>query len=79
MRSEIHKLKPDDLEETILKKTTTHPGTNRPNENQVGDWRGVSTLICIDETYRILLRISQAMFTKNSLSILLIQWSCIIL
>jgi hypothetical protein len=79
MRSEINKLKPEDLEETIIEKPTTHPGTNGPTEIQIGDWRGVPTLICIDETYRILLRISQAMFTKNSLSILLIQWSCIIL
>ncbi len=43
MRSEIHKLKPDDLEETIIEKPTTHPGTNGPNENQIGDQRGVST------------------------------------
>jgi hypothetical protein len=45
------------LEETIIKKPTTHPGTNGPNENQIGDQRGVSTLICMDETYRILLSI----------------------
>jgi hypothetical protein len=37
MTSEIHKLKPEDLEETIIKKPTTHPRTNRPNENQIGD------------------------------------------
>jgi hypothetical protein len=65
MRSEIHKLKPEDLEETITEKLTTDPGTNGPNENQIGDRRGVSTLICMDETYRILLSISQAMFTKK--------------
>ncbi len=58
MRSEIHKLKPEDLEETIIENPTTHPGTNGPNENQIGDRRGVSTLICMDETYRILLNIS---------------------
>jgi hypothetical protein len=69
MRSEIPKLKPEDLEETIIEKPTTHPGTNGPNEIQIGDRRGVSTLICMDETYKILLSISQAMFTKNSLSI----------
>jgi hypothetical protein len=40
MRSEIHKLKPEDLEETIIEKPTTHPGTNGPNENQIGDQRG---------------------------------------
>jgi hypothetical protein len=45
MRSEIHKVKPEDLEETIIEKPTTHPGTNGPNKHQIGDWRGVSTLI----------------------------------
>jgi hypothetical protein len=79
MRSEIHKLKTEDLEETIIEKPTTHSKTNEPNEIQIGDQSGVSTLICMDETYRILLSISQAMFTKNSLSISLIQCSCIIL
>jgi hypothetical protein len=71
MRSEIHKLKPEDLEETIVEKPTTHPGTNGPNENQIGDWRGVSTLICMDETYRILLSISQAIFTKKQFQYLI--------
>jgi hypothetical protein len=66
MRSDIHKLKPEDLEETIIEKPMFHPGTNRPNEIQIGDQRGLSILICIDETYRILHSISQAMFTKNS-------------
>ncbi len=28
MRSEIHKLKPEDLEETIIDKSKTHPRTN---------------------------------------------------
>jgi hypothetical protein len=65
MRSEIHKLKPEDLEETIIEKPTTQPGTNGPNETQIGDQRGVSTLICMNETYRILLSISQAMFTNK--------------
>jgi hypothetical protein len=37
IRSEIHKLKPQDLEETIIEKPTSHPGTNRPNEIQIGD------------------------------------------
>ncbi len=37
MRSEIHKLKPEDLEETIIKKPATHPGTNGPNETQIRD------------------------------------------
>jgi hypothetical protein len=53
------------LEETIIEKPTTHPGTNGPTEIRIGDWRGVSTLICMDETYRILLSISQAIFTKK--------------
>jgi hypothetical protein len=53
MRSEIHKLKPEDLEETIIEKPTTHPGTNGPNEIQIGDRRAASTLLCMDETYRI--------------------------
>ncbi len=71
MRSEIHKLKPDDLEETITEKPTIQPRTNGPNENRIGDGRGVSTLICMDETYRILLSISQAMFTKKQFKYLI--------
>ncbi len=43
MRSEIHKFKPEDLEETIIEKPTAHPGTNGPNENQIGDQRAAST------------------------------------
>jgi hypothetical protein len=35
MRSDIHKLKPEDLEETIIEKPSSHPGTNRPNEIQI--------------------------------------------
>jgi hypothetical protein len=50
MRSEIHKLKPEDLEETIIEKPTSHPGTNQPNEIQIGHQRELSTLICMDET-----------------------------
>ncbi len=46
MRSEIHKLKPEDLEETIIEKPTTHPGTNEPHEIQNRDWNKMSTLIC---------------------------------
>jgi hypothetical protein len=79
MRSVIHKLKPEDLEETIIKKPTSQPRTNGQNEIQIGDQKGVSTLICMDETYRILLSISQAMFTKNKFSFSLRQCSCIIL
>ncbi len=43
MRSEIHKTKPEDLEETIIEIPTTHPGINGPTEIQIGDQRGVST------------------------------------
>ena len=71
MRSEIHKLRPEDLEETIIEKPKSHPGTNGPNEIQIGHQRGVSTLICMDETYTILLSISQAMFTKKQFQFLI--------
>jgi hypothetical protein len=37
IRSDIHKLKHEDLEETIIEKPTTHPGTNGPNEIPI--WR----------------------------------------
>ncbi len=43
MRSEINKLKPEDLEETIIEQPTSHLGTNRPNEIQIGHQRGLST------------------------------------
>jgi hypothetical protein len=71
MRSEIHKLKPEDLEVTIIEKSTSHPRTNGPNEIRIGDKRGLSTLICMDETYRILLSISQAMLTKKQFQFLI--------
>jgi hypothetical protein len=32
MRSEIYKLKPEDLEEAIIENSITHSGTNGPNE-----------------------------------------------
>ncbi len=70
-RSEIHKFKSEDLEETIIEKPTSHSGTNGPNEIQIGDWRGLSTSICMDETYRILPSISQAMFTKKQFQFLI--------
>ncbi len=65
------KIKTQGNEETIIEKPTTHPGTNGPNENQIGDQRGVATLICMDETYRILISISQAMFTKKQFQYLI--------
>jgi hypothetical protein len=71
MRSEIHELKPEDLEETIIEKPISHLGTNGPNEIQIGHLRGLSTLICMDETYRILLSVSQAMFTKKQFQFLI--------
>jgi hypothetical protein len=37
IQSEIHKLKPEDLEGTIIEKSTTHSGTNGPNETPIGD------------------------------------------
>ncbi len=59
------------MEETIIEKPTTHPRTNGLNENQIGDQRGVSTLIYMDETYRILLSISQGMLTKKQFKYLI--------
>jgi hypothetical protein len=71
MRSEIHKLKPEDLEETIIEKPTSHPRTNGPNEIQIGDQRGLSTLLCMDETYRNSLSIIQAVFTQKQFQFLI--------
>ncbi len=65
MRSEIHKLKPEDLEETIIEKSITHSGTNGPNETSIRDQRGVSTYLCTNETCKILLGISQTTFKKK--------------
>jgi hypothetical protein len=59
------------LEETIIEKPTSPPGTNGPNEIRIGDQRGVSTLICMDETYRILLSISQTMISKKQFQYLI--------
>jgi hypothetical protein len=78
MRSEIHKLKPEDLEETIIEKSTTHSRTNGPNETPIGNQRGVSTFICMNKTYKILLGIIQTNFTKNSLNISLKKCICVI-
>ncbi len=65
MRLEIHKLKPEDLEETIIEKSIIHSRTNGPNETPIEDQRGVSTFICTNEAYKILLGISQTTFTKK--------------
>jgi hypothetical protein len=37
MRSEIHKLKPEDLKETIIEIPITHFGTNGPSETPIED------------------------------------------
>ena len=66
MRSEIHKKKPEDLEESNIEKSITHSGTNGPNETPIGDWRGLSTYKCTNETYELLLGISQTTFTKKT-------------
>ncbi len=50
MRSEIHKLKPEDLEETVIEKSITHSRTNGPNETPTEDCRGISTFTCTNET-----------------------------
>jgi hypothetical protein len=59
------------MEETIIEKPTSYPRAKGPNEIQIGDQRGLSTLLCMDETYRILLSISQAMFTKKQFQFLI--------
>jgi hypothetical protein len=59
------------MEEKIIEKPTTYPGTNGPNETQIGDQRRVSFLICMNETYRILLSSSQAMFTQKQFEYLI--------
>ncbi len=79
MRSEIHKLKPEDLEENIIDKSITHSGTNGPNETSIGDQRGVSTFICMNETYKILLGISQTNFHKKHFIYLIKKCSYVIL
>jgi hypothetical protein len=71
MSSEILKLNLEDLEETIIEKPTTHSGANGQNETPIGDQRGVSTFICTNETDKILLSISQTMFTKKQFEYLI--------
>jgi hypothetical protein len=78
-RSQIHKLKPEDLEETIIEKSIFHSGTNGPNETSVGDRRGISSYMCTNETYKILLGISQTSFTKKHFEYLIKKCSCVIL
>ena len=65
MRQEIHKLKPEDLEVTNIDKLTTHSGTNGPNENQNEDWNKMSTSICNEKTYRILLSQQYSFFSQT--------------
>ncbi len=59
------------MEEKIIQKKTTHSGTNGPKETPIGDQRGVSTFICMNETYKILLGISQTIFTKKQFEYLI--------
>jgi hypothetical protein len=68
MRSEIHKLKPEDLEETVIEKPKSHPGTNGPNEIQIGDRRGVSTSICMDEHAEYYSALDKQCSQKNNFS-----------
>jgi hypothetical protein len=35
MRSDTHKSKPEDLEDSIIEKSITHSGTKGPNENPI--------------------------------------------
>jgi hypothetical protein len=71
IRSEIHKLKPEDLEESIIEKSITLSRTNGLNENPIGGQRGVSTYVCTNETYKLLLGISQTTFTKKQFEYLI--------
>jgi hypothetical protein len=63
VRSETHKLKPEDLEATVIEKSISR--TNGPNETPIVDQRGLLTFICTNETYKILHGISQTTFTKK--------------
>jgi hypothetical protein len=78
MRLENHKLKHEDLEEAVIEKSITHSGTNGPDETPIRDQRGESTFICTNETYKILLDITQTIFTKNILNISSKKCSCVI-
>jgi hypothetical protein len=79
MRSEIDKLKPEDLEETMIKKPTTQARTNGPNEPQLE----------IEEEYQLLyaqmrhteyfLALVKQSSQENSLNISLKHCSCVIL
>ncbi len=78
MRSEIHKLKPEELEETVIEKSITHSGANGPKETPIRDWRGVSTFIRMNKTYKIYLGISQTNLTKCFFEYLIKKCSCVI-
>jgi hypothetical protein len=65
MRLEIHKLKPEDLEYSTIETSITNSGTNGPNEDPIGNHLGVIPYICMNETYQLLLGISQTTFSKN--------------
>jgi hypothetical protein len=78
MRSEIHKLNPEDLEDSIIEKSITQSGTNGPNEDPIGGQKGASTYVCTDETYKLLFGISQTTFMKNNLNISSKKCRCVI-
>ncbi len=78
IRSEIHKLKPEDLEETIIEKSTTHSGTNRPNETPIGDQRRVNFPYARMRHRKYYLASVKQCSQKNSLNISLKQCSCVI-
>ncbi len=59
------------MEETIIEKSASHSGSNGPNETPIGDQRGVSTFIHTNETYNLLIGISQTIFTKKQFEYLI--------
>ncbi len=50
MRSEIHKLQPQDLEYSTIESSITNSGTNWPNEDPIVSHLDASTYLCTSET-----------------------------
>ncbi len=73
MRSEIHKLQPEDLEYSIIENPITNSGKNGPNKDQIGSHLGASTYLCTSETYQLLLGIIQTTFTMKQFEFLIQQ------
>jgi hypothetical protein len=71
MRSEIHKLKPEDLEYCIIENSITNSRTNGPNEDPTGSHLGALTYVCTNETYQYLLGIIQTTFTTTQFEYLI--------